>query len=728
MLRLNIARTVRPIHQTLVPTVASARFFNTTQLRRNTPLDYKPPTASRSHPPAASQPVTTSPRPSATTIGPQPAPPHNDRPDDHPLPDDMPREEYAKPAMYAFGLMGRIFKYIIYGVVGIAAGLAVTIEGLHMVTEHIFMGYPARVDPTQVTPTSDLGLYAWPEETSSWTGGASGGTSSRLGFSARHLLRSSWLAQEFGSDSHQDLRLASSHTPHSNRQDAPTKGMIGAGGTTGPSAATAVNNAPPVDPSFLLAESYMNRVIEKAIEAGIQFPTLSRDAQTDYTDLSALKEPPPPPDQVALDLLARQAELSELIGRPSSLVLANENYEKVLRSVLLRPPVNELDGTLQKAELLRLAKKLGDVNAKLGDTEKAIGWWTWGLSRSGIDVSPVLPAGPAVGPVAQPSSGWFSGWFGSTRTAVGGPSDAMQHTLAENSHFVTPPQGELMPTSPPPIQRAVIALLGSITNHFGTHSQFDQAKHLQNIAINLIQSDETTAPVPPTAISQSPAGALQRLWLNQRLSLFGLNMTEIAHVQGEPLEAGLDRLGEATWRAEQVIQHLSAGTSSIPSPPTDTTSTTGASTTPYLPANAIPLQSFDLNSRYGQSSKVTPPGPLTRPASQLLRDAKRTAAEGWSLKGLLYEQAAKQKSSSSEIVQRQALQELALDCHERAVGWSRIAAGESAERLGKMALDDDALSVFGRDGGKTATYWRNYMRVRGKLQAEVMSMNLKTAP
>lgn len=187
-----------------------------------------------------------------------------------------------------------------------------------------------------------------------------------------------------------------------------------------------------------------------------------------------------------------------------------------------------------------------------------------------------------------------------------------------------------------------------------------------------------------------------------------MNAAEVAHAQGEDISAGLIRLAGATKQAEEVIRNIAAAyTTSAKADP-------AVELTQYTPSRAIPLRNMEIGDRFGKSFRRSP---LARPASQLLRDAERTAAEGWNLTGLLYEKLA--RTSEHHAAQRQALQEMALDCHERAMGWSTIAGGGEADGVNQIAIDEDALGLGGRGIGKTTEYWRNYMRVRAKLEAQV---------
>ena len=624
------------------------------------------------------------------------------------MPDDMPREDYSTPAMYTFNMLAKILRYLLYGTLGVtAAGLA-GVEGGHQYVENVMMAYPSHVDSRNTDPSSEEAVYAWAEDNDAWTGGSSGGTSSALGFYARHTLRSAWLAREYGVGSSGAAAIGRAGQDSDSGQ---MKGMIGAGksGTEGDSLNTS-------DPSSIMAEDYLARTILAARSKGIAFPGNLPGNRETYPPVSpSSSHAQVPVDRVALDLLTRHAEVLERIAKPSSLRQAEETYEILLRSVLDRSVANSVEEVVKQAELLQLAKKLGDVNIRLGDAERATGWWEWGMRFGGLATRrPSSQAMPVTehGVTVAETRGWLPRWLGSNSgsASAGAIGSRMEHTLAQNSHMVVPQDTTInhaLPNLHPLIRRAAISLISSYASNLGMQGQLVEAGALQNMGLQLAKATDSTK-------ESTPAASLQNLWLNHRASLLTLNAVEVAHAQGEDIQVGLGRLAEATKQAEEVIRNIAAAYS------TSTRPVIAADGQPaqYTPSRAIPMRNMEIADRFGKNQRKSP---LARPASQLLRDAERTAAEGWNLTGLLYEKLA--RLPVHQAMQRQALHEVALDCHERAMGWSTIASGGEADGLNQIAVDEDALGLGGKGGvGKTTEYWRNYMRVRAKLEAQVTAV------
>ena len=79
---------------------------------------------------------------------------------------------------------------------------------------------------------------------------------------------------------------------------------------------------------------------------------------------------------------------------------------------------------------------------------------------------------------------------------------------------------------------------------------------------------------------------------------------------------------------------------------------------------------------------------MRRPATKLLRDAKRTAAEAWNLVGVLTEDKDPRK---------------ALECYERAMGWVGVGSDgpDGVGKPGEAILEGDWKLL-----------WANYVRAR----------------
>ena len=89
---------------------------------------------------------------------------------------------------------------------------------------------------------------------------------------------------------------------------------------------------------------------------------------------------------------------------------------------------------------------------------------------------------------------------------------------------------------------------------------------------------------------------------------------------------------------------------------------------------------------------------MKQPAASLLRDARRTAAEAWSLMGILTE-----GSGAPNSMQR------ALECYQRALGWAGVAADRAGGigKAGEGTLEAEWMAL-----------WSNYLRARDRVRSE----------
>jgi hypothetical protein len=419
------------------------------------------------------------------------------------MPHDMPREDYASPAMYTLSYMSRIVRYVVVSGVSLSLLAYAGFEGSHWYIEHVTLSAPSRDGGDE---------YGWQEETQGWTGGASGGTDSRLGWKARHALRGAWLCQErgagatpgsIGSSLHGDANAA--------------KGLIGAGAV----------NVNKVDRGYELADEYIDVAIKQAVKKNLTFPA----------SLSVTRLPGPPreddvaggvprADPTAVDLLLLKAGILERISTSESRSRAQDLYETVLVDAY------RTGGDRAQAKVIRLATKVGDLSARRGDVVGAKEWWTWGLARAGISLASE-PTAKVVAPVQK-------GWFGAAKPAVasapGSPAIRAPVTAPE--------------TLSPAALRATTSLLVSLAAHHATSSSLSAAQSLQSLALSLL----------PTSFSSpdsTPSAKLHYTWLQSRRSLLSLHLASVLYAQDRVGSRGaaLELLETAVDASEAILEH-----------------------------------------------------------------------------------------------------------------------------------------------------------------------------
>lgn len=196
--------------------------------------------------------------------------------------------------------------------------------------------------------------------------------------------------------------------------------------------------------------------------------------------------------------------------------------------------------------------------------------------------------------------------------------------------------------------------------------QLSQAQKIEEGSLNLLRSIRP----PDTLASASPPEALHFLSLLHRSAILSLHLAEVLYAQRAPVAECVTRLQAAATSSERVAYAL-VGTSVRDSD------------------QLLPNAEEPLLGRYTKNLS------LEKPASDLLRDARRSAADIWNLLGELTE-----RMGPSH-------RRLALDYYTRAVGWAgRTNAEGKLERTDTTLEDDWTL------------FWRNYTRMKQAVDVE----------
>ncbi|KAL5490513.1 hypothetical protein ACEPAI_5346 [Sanghuangporus weigelae] len=578
----------------------------------------------------------------------------------------IPPTNFSKPTLTALNFWYRFAKFSFIGLAVLAGGTFAALEGTHLWVEYFGIASPSDSD-------GELMRWGWIKEAERWTGGANGGTDPALGTKARYALRSAWMTQNWGTGAQiiSDNALAQA-------QQSPNK----------------------------------------AIEARLEF---SHDFLSLALSLAEEKEragKPLRPETIS-EILVRKAATLERIGSKGALYDARATYERVWDAQV------KLDADAE--ERARLALKLGDVNARLGDSEEARSWWSQALQLA-----------------SSPSDSAFQR-----------PSDMI--TTLDNTSL--PKLPERLPDSPH-AQRTIAATLSSLSALLAQSGQLTDAKAIQEKGIRLIlpvliASEEGLKSSSPSSLSQESSESaseetsklfeantgksapqwLHSLFLQHRLSLLTLHRAEVNHaLKSSSSGQTLKDLVRAAIEAEEVIFRLTA------SSPSALTSLESSSETPVHKAQ------LDENySRYRT---------LEGPANSLLRDARRTALHAWTLSGILHENASSSTSSSShfstssttpletsaslwgklfsssvppsspsvhqqqEAERRDNERWAALRCYARALAWAGADDKVSYEAYEKGEEPEPSREML---PSEWKTLWEGYVRTRAALLASVDS-------
>jgi tetratricopeptide (TPR) repeat protein len=266
--------------------------------------------------------------------------------------------------------------------------------------------------------------------------------------------------------------------------------------------------------------------------------------------------------------------------------------------------------------------------------------------------------------------------LGDAEDAVAWWTQAIQLTQVTRGNEVDkfmPAVPESAPTSPL-AQRTLISTLVSLSAFYATSGQLKLAQAVEEASLDLLRSI-----TPPNSLqSASAPQALHTLYLLHRSSLLSIHLAEVLFALRSPTPASLQRLSSAAESSERVALALTGLPRIHPDAP--------LSNIPHPPSSEAPLLKVFTKSKS-----------LKTPATSLLRDARRTAAEAWNLMGILNEDMEGSKP------------EKALQCYERALGW----AGVSGNRPGGVADPGEGISE-----AEWKVFWENYVRARDAVRRE----------
>lgn len=222
-----------------------------------------------------------------------------------------------------------------------------------------------------------------------------------------------------------------------------------------------------------------------------------------------------------------------------------------------------------------------------------------------------------------------------------------------------------VPTSAPssPLaQRSLISTLISVSALYATTGQLNKALETETLSLDLIRSIKQ----PESFSSSSPGETLHALYVLHRSAVLSIHLAEVRHGLRSPPETSIQWLTNAAESSERVAFALSEAAQK------DSRRAIRLPTMARSPLITSYLKSASMH----------------RPASSLLRDSRRSAAEAWHLIGILTE-----GSKTGGAAK-------ATECYERALGW----IGVDAEGLAEGALpqvDDQWVPLL-----------KNYIRVK----------------
>ncbi|KAJ6496672.1 hypothetical protein C8R47DRAFT_1115074 [Mycena vitilis] len=246
--------------------------------------------------------------------------------------------------------------------------------------------------------------------------------------------------------------------------------------------------------------------------------------------------------------------------------------------------------------------------------------------------------------------------------ALGWWARAIQLATDNEPSALVPTVPTISPSSPA-AQRVLTSALVSASAFYAMARELGQAQKIEEGALDLLRSIQS----PDSLASTPPSQALHSLLLLQRSAIFGMHLAEVLYAQRAPVAECVTRLQAAATSSERVAYAL-VGTSVRESD------------------QLVPSAEDRLLAGYGNSPY------LEKPASDLLRDARRSAADSWNLMGELTERLGPSH------------RQLAFKYYTRAVGWAGRTTADGKMEAADSTLADDWMLL-----------WRNYERMKKQL-------------
>ncbi|KAN0065265.1 hypothetical protein ACQY0O_001762 [Thecaphora frezii] len=350
---------------------------------------------------------------SAAALRSTPAPPHRayttqQGPNQHQV-----WQSFGTPLAQFLHTLSRIARILSATVLGVGAlGLA-GYEATHQYVEHVAMRALA---PPPAIPSDGADEWGWAAQLNDEAWSSSGGTDARLGVKARHAVRSAWMCVHWGAGISPSLVLSGA-----------ASGSAGLGRRA--ESSIAATRQLHVQDGLGLAIQYMEVALEAARKRGICLPD-AEQVRWAGSEARAGGEAKVELDSTALALETKMAGIKERQGSRTTMRSALETYEALYH--LIAQPGTLLPRTSggpatgrsadageahKQARLARLACKVGELHAALGETHEAEAWLKRALIKgTEAKLAPPLSAsedGSHVAPTqqAKPTKPAPRGWL-----------------------------------------------------------------------------------------------------------------------------------------------------------------------------------------------------------------------------------------------------------------------------------------------------------------------------
>ncbi|CAO1619246.1 unnamed protein product [Sympodiomycopsis kandeliae] len=264
--------------------------------------------------------------------------------------------------------IGQIARIITFTGATIGILIVIAFEGGHQYVEHVLM----KNFPPGLLTSSSKDTWGWDEEETeeSWGSRTGGGTDSRLGLYGRHALRSAFVTMTIGGGVSTPLQW----------------GRAGGGGPSGmnvkgrkkdPEEENGREGLPMESDGLALSEQFLSAAVVAAEKKGIKLPDLAAYRAGVLSSQAAGLDKPL--DGTAVALETRLASARERLG-PEYTPMAIAGYERIYDALQAQSTAGP---TVDASRLVRLARKIGDLNVSMGNRDEGKRWLLKGIELAG---------------------------------------------------------------------------------------------------------------------------------------------------------------------------------------------------------------------------------------------------------------------------------------------------------------------------------------------------------
>lgn len=409
-------------------------------------------------------------------------------------------ETFASPFAQFVRTVSALARIIVGTALAFFLACATLYEGTHQYVEHVAMKRGGK------TPSGDP--WGWASEFDEEDWGY--GTDRRLGMLGRHAVRSAWISLHWGTGVAPDFLFGGGTDllgPSSWRK------------TASPSLEAVAFSQNALEQ----ATRYLEVAAAIAEKEGVRLPDVAAvrlglaSAHQAHTDA--------PLDETALRLENRLAATRERVGTPGALSLAVAGYERIFDALSASELTKETTGHsgqdgVPTSRLVRLASKLGDLNAQMGKRREAEAWMLKAVSLAGQGPQPAAGGVEKEHVLAQIHGEEGAGAVATLPTPTPTPTPALTRSLVSSllslsTLYASPPTASTPSSSS-----------SSPASDPAWRTGLEEAVRVQAAALRLIRLDLEREQSTGGSGNEEIGQLLHIHWLQHREALTSVHLAE----------------------------------------------------------------------------------------------------------------------------------------------------------------------------------------------------------